>query len=91
MRSRYTAFVLQLEGYLLATWHESTRPRTVEFDPQTQWLGLSIERSRAGGANAQRAVVEFTARYRSAGGESQQHETSTFVREDGAWYYVAAI
>lgn len=91
MRSRYSAFVLEMPDYLLATWHESTRPRTVEFDAHTQWLGLQIVRSRAGGATASRGVVEFIARFRQAGVSGEQHETSTFVREGGAWYYVDAI
>lgn len=91
MRSRYSAFVLELADYLLASWHESTRPRTLEFDRQTQWLGLEILQTRSGGEAAQQGVVEFSARYRSAGQVGQQHEKSTFVREAGAWYYVTAI
>jgi SEC-C motif-containing protein len=35
MRSRYTAFVLQEAGYLLATWHPRTRPPRVDFDAGT--------------------------------------------------------
>lgn len=91
MRSRYSAFVLQLADYLLETWHESTRPRSMELDASTRWLGLSIVRTRAGGAQASRGVVEFRAGYRCQGFEGEQHETSTFVREAGAWYYVDAI
>jgi hypothetical protein len=30
MRSRYSAYVLGLEAYLLATWHASTRPAALE-------------------------------------------------------------
>ena len=30
MRSRYSAYVLKLEDYLLATWHPDTRPRQLE-------------------------------------------------------------
>ncbi|MCH1611253.1 MAG: zinc chelation protein SecC, partial [Luminiphilus sp.] len=32
MRSRYSAFVLQNETYLLGTWHPDTRPSRVRFD-----------------------------------------------------------
>ena len=39
MRSRYAAFVLERADYLLATWHGSTRPPGVEFDPDVKWLG----------------------------------------------------
>lgn len=63
----------------------------MEFDPDTQWLGLKILKTRAGGPDAQRGVVEFSARYRARGVAGEQHETSTFVREAGAWFYVAAI
>jgi len=30
MRSRYSAYVLKNEIYLLKTWHESTRPESLE-------------------------------------------------------------
>ena len=33
MRSRYSAFVLERADYLLATWHASTRPAALEFEP----------------------------------------------------------
>ena len=31
MRSRYSAYVLGLEVYLLATWHVSTRPAVLDL------------------------------------------------------------
>ena len=33
MRSRYTAFVLERADYLLATWHPTTRPASIDFEP----------------------------------------------------------
>ena len=33
MRSRYCAYVLQDGAYLQATWHVSTRPTAIDFDP----------------------------------------------------------
>lgn len=91
MRSRYSAFVLQLADYLLATWHESTRPRSIDFDPDVHWLGLRILSTRAGQKSASRGVVEFEASYRAADGVGTQHEKSTFVKEDGAWFYLDAL
>lgn len=91
MRSRYSAFVLGLPDYLLATWHESTRPQELELDAQLQWAGLEIIRTRAGGTGASRGVVEFAAHYREGEQLAQQHEVSTFVREDNAWFYVDAL
>lgn len=90
MRSRYSAFVLRLPDYLLASWHPDTRPETLELadTDQLRWLGLDI-RSKQLGASGLRARVEFIARYRESGGPVQmRHEISRFVREDGRWYYV---
>jgi SEC-C motif domain protein len=42
MRSRYSAYALGLGDYLLATWHASTRPATIDFATPPKWLGLSI-------------------------------------------------
>src|SRR3546814_2544592 len=43
MRSRYTAFVLNELGYLLDTWHASTRPGKLEDNPPgLKWLGLEL-------------------------------------------------
>ena len=47
MRSRYSAFALQLTDYLLATWHPSTRPTSLESDPATVWKRLEIVESGA--------------------------------------------
>ncbi|MGE4242175.1 YchJ family protein [Ramlibacter sp.] len=86
MRSRYTAFVRERRAYLLATWHASTRPPELEFDPATKWLGLDVrDRTLIDEAHAE---VEFIARYRIAGRAVRLHERSRFVREDGRWFYV---
>lgn len=86
MRSRYSAYVLGLEAYVLATWHVSTRPADASPDANTRWLGLSIKRCAATGGDS--AIVEFVARYKIGGRAQRLHETSRFVREDGRWYYV---
>ncbi len=86
MRSRYTAFVLERGDYLQATWHASTRPSTMDFEPGTKWLGLDVRSHRTTGDD--RAEVEFVARYRIGGRAVRLHETSRFVREQGRWFYV---
>ncbi len=89
MRSRYSAYVLGLETYLLATWHTTTRPESLELagDTSTRWLGLEIRGHQQ--ADEAHATVEFVARYRVGGRGHRLHEVSRFVREDGRWYYVA--
>ena len=88
MRSRYSAYVHGLEGYLLATWHESTRPSSLDLgnDLATRWLGLEIKRHQQTGEDT--AIVEFVARYKIGGRAHRLHETSRFVHEDGHWYYL---
>lgn len=88
MRSRYCAYTLQLEPYLLATWHPSTRPAALRLDadPQPKWLGLQVKRHRQ--IDETHAEVEFVARYKIGGRAWRMHETSRFVREEGRWYYL---
>lgn len=87
MRSRYSAFVLEQAGYLLATWHASHRPASVEFDAGVKWLGLEVRLSQA--LDETHAQVEFIARQKNPGVAALRlHETSRFVFEGGRWYYV---
>jgi len=87
MRSRYSAFVLGLCDYLLATWHAGTRPTSLEADPPgTKWLGLEVKQHRH--QDADHATVEFVARSKLGGRAHRLHELSRFVRDDGRWYYV---
>jgi SEC-C motif-containing protein len=87
MRSRYTAYTLLREDYLLATWHVSTRPTALGLaeETQTKWLGLDVKRHEQ--QDADHAIVEFVARYKVNGRAQRLHETSRFVREAGHWYY----
>ena len=88
MRSRYTAYTLLREDYLLATWHPSTRPLALELanEIKTKWLGLEVNRHELQQPN--RALVEFVARYKVNGRAHRLHEVSRFVLENGQWFYV---
>jgi SEC-C motif domain protein len=87
MRSRYTAFVLERADYLLATWHASHRPPTIEFDAGVKWLGLEVRQHRV--LDATHADVEFVARQKSPGVAAVRlHECSRFLCEAGRWCYV---
>lgn len=87
MRSRYTAFVLEREAYLLATWAPGKRPSRVRFDAGVKWLGLEVRAFAA--SDNDHATVEFVARQREATGRAiRLHEHSRFVREEGRWFYV---
>lgn len=87
MRSRYSAFVLCNEPYLLETWHPTKRPKSVSFDRNQKWLGLRIVDAPVTGAAT--SEIEFIARYRVGGGSAARlHERSRFVREGDRWLYV---
>lgn len=84
MRSRYSAYVLGLIDYLLATWHGSTAPGELELRP-VKWLGLELRHAQESG---DAGVVEFVARLRDTGRGERIHEISRFVRENSRWYYI---
>ncbi|GAA2244909.1 YchJ family metal-binding protein [Herbiconiux moechotypicola] len=93
MRSRYTAFARGDATYLLASWHPSTRPASLELDPGIRWLSLEIVGRSGGGLLDTEGEVEFTARYRvteadGTGRRGTQHERSRFGRDGGRWSYV---
>ncbi|WP_417067401.1 YchJ family protein [Niveibacterium terrae] len=86
MRSRYSAFALNLPDYLLASWHPSTRPADLtEEGPAPRWIGLKVLAAASAG---DAASVEFVATCRVGGRAQRLHEKSRFVLEDGRWYYV---
>ncbi|MDO8704653.1 MAG: YchJ family metal-binding protein [Sulfuricaulis sp.] len=88
MRSRYSAYVLKLEEYLLATWHPGTRPAALDLAvDNAKWVGLEVKKHTP--ESADRATVEFVARYKVGGRAHRLHEVSHFVREEGRWFYVS--
>lgn len=85
MRSRYTAYTLGLQDYLLRTWAPETRPATLDLSAAVQWAGLVVQRSREDG---EQGWVEFRAMFREGGLWRQLQENSRFRRESGVWLYV---
>ena len=93
MRSRYSAYALQNDKYLLETWHPSTRPKnkpSENEDADTIWTSLEVLRTESGLKNDTDGVVEFIAQCTVKGNDSHLHETSNFLYEDDRWYYVDA-
>ena len=84
MRSRYTAFALELTDYLLKSWHSSTRPGQLELSP-TQWKRLEVFES---GQENEQGWVHFRATFLEQGQWSTLEERSLFCREDGHWRYL---
>jgi SEC-C motif-containing protein len=87
MRSRYAAFALDETGYLLGSWHPTTRPSAIEADPDLRWVGLDVLASTGGGMFDAEGVVEFRAHFRDQGRPGDMREVSRFVRDGGHWVY----
>jgi SEC-C motif-containing protein len=90
MRSRFSAFALGDSDYILRSWHPRTRPGHLELDDGLRWYRLDIERTERGGPFDTDGIVEFTAHYKGTE-RGTLHEVSSFVRERGNWFYLAAV
>ena len=88
MRSRYSAFVLLDERYLLHTWHPAEAPKKLDLDPGMQWRRLDIVATDRGGPLDVEGTVEFKAYFRHGSDRGVLHEVSRFVRESGRWFYL---
>lgn len=88
MRSRYSAFVLDLRDYLLATWHPDHRPSELDPpEPGLRWLGMEVRAHRL--LDADHAEVRFVARSKLGGRAHRLAECSRFERlANGRWVYV---
>jgi SEC-C motif-containing protein len=91
MRSRYSAFAVGDAGYLLATWHATTRPAALELDDGVRWVGLDVLGTVGGSLFDVEGVVEFRAHHVRGRTRGSQHERSRFVREAGRWWYVDGV
>jgi len=85
MRSRFSAFVLKLEDYLLTSWHSSTRPTELDLSNSPDWVSLRILDTNESKTQSQ---VHFQAIYRLNCGWGYLEEVSTFVKEHNCWYYL---
>ncbi|MGQ4877041.1 YchJ family protein [Billgrantia sp. LNSP4103-1] len=85
MRSRYSAFVLNLDDYLHDTWHAGTRPAELSLDEETRWVRLEMLDH---GHEEDRGRVHFRATFREGRRWGVLEENSRFVREAGRWVYL---
>ena len=87
MRSRFSAFCLQLGEYLFETYHVDYRgDLTVEnlSEPSLDWKNLEIITTES---LNQTGFVEFKAWYMLEGQLNCHHERSNFVKDHDQWLY----
>ena len=87
MRSRYSAYATHAVDYLVATTQEEERKYHSKSDIlnwaiSNQWQKLEI-------IKVTENTVEFKAYFQDSNKQNQiHHEHSTFVLENGKWFYV---
>ncbi|MEV0622134.1 YchJ family metal-binding protein [Nonomuraea sp. NPDC050404] len=91
MRSRFSAFAVGDEAYLLRSWHPSARPPRVGLDKRTKYVRLEILDSTGGSVVHTEGTVRFRAHYLERGRAGEQEENSRFVRFEGRWVYAGAL
>ena len=90
MRSRYSAYVMGEVDYLFETTHTSQRAGLDKKDIEqwaksNRWQRLEI-------IGAETFLVEFKAYFTDKSGKKQvHHEKSSFVFENGNWFYVDGV
>ena len=89
MRSRYSAFVLGLNDYLLATWHPSTRPASLDADPPgLRWLGLTVKAEQQQDADHVHVHLRrLQVQERRVEPRQPLHRTASFDRARNAWSF----
>ncbi|MBI4622559.1 MAG: SEC-C domain-containing protein [Verrucomicrobia bacterium] len=92
MRSRYSAYVKRAYDHLGNSLSAGQRKDFAVADTRrwaesSEWLGLTIHRTEQGGSADPTGLVEFTARFKSAGKDREHTEVAVFNREDGKWVY----
>lgn len=90
MRARYTAYARGDLGYLEGTQlaGDWDRASAEAWSKNSEWLGLEVVSTEAGGPGDETGVVEFVARYALKGVPQEHRETARFGRRDGKWIFL---
>ena len=97
MRSRYTAYNNVETEYLYNTSNPKTRmegslSEIEDWAKENTWTRLEILDTEKGQINDNNGTVEFKAYFTDKNGAKQvHHEKSTFLKENGKWFYVDGI
>ena len=96
MRSRYTAFTQGNMDYIIKTHapeslEDFDEDANREWAEGSEWLGLDIHSTEAGGKDDDTGFVTFTAKYSQMGAVHSHREHSTFKKIDDRWYFHSGI
>lgn len=93
MRSRYSAYALDLHKYIFRTWDQQTRPTLQSLGESRgqEFTKLTVLSSIDGTENDNTGEVEFIAEYQIGNKHYQIKEHSLFQKNGKRWIYVKAI
>jgi SEC-C motif-containing protein len=92
MRARYSAYAKKQTDFLLESLHPDHREdydpkQTKNWAEESEWQGLEIMATEAGGPEDTSGTVEFIADYTAKGRRNRHHELASFEKHEGAWYF----
>ena len=92
MRARYSAHVKVDVDFLYATTHPDYRENydhkgTKSWAEKSEWQGLEILGTTAGGSTDEEGEVEFIARFRDTEGLRSHRERGQFKRRKKKWLF----
>jgi SEC-C motif-containing protein len=93
MRARYSAHVLKLPDFVVATYHPSCAAEA-EREGITESVNLNwvkLEVLDAPMPEETEGFVEFKASLQDEDGIQCMHERSRFIKENGLWYYIDGV
>jgi len=92
MRARYSAYVRGVVGFIISSTHSDRRSECDEkairsWSANSEWTGIEIVSTEKGLDGDDEGQVEFIVQYTEDRIKKTLHETGTFKRTDGQWYY----
>jgi len=94
MRARYTAYTQVEIQFLLDSLHPEHREEhddesVKQWAENSEWHGLEILNTSAGGEGDDTGNVEFACEYTYEDEGRRHHEDAVFARHEGDWYFVS--
>jgi len=92
MRARYTAHVVAEIDFIRDSLHPDHRKdydhkATRKWAEESEWFGLEIVATEAGGPQDETGEVEFIARFKDSEGRRAYHERGAFEKHKKKWFF----